>query len=191
MNEFRCANPLAADVLADYWLAALPPAGEEPVEEHLLGCDECGSRLRQLIALGEGIRKLARSGNLRVILSESFLNCAASEGLRVRQYSLPAGGSVDCTVTSEDNLLIGRLAVNLASARRVDLCFWDAAGTELQRLRDVPINPAGREVIFSEPIEFMRAAPATVVVVKLVSVEETGERVLGQYRFNHTPSPAS
>ncbi|MCP5116274.1 MAG: hypothetical protein GY953_36055 [bacterium] len=83
---------------------------------------------------------------------------------------------------------MGRLAVDLASARRVDLCLCDAAGTELQRLRDVPVNPEQGEVIFSEPIEYMRAAPACVVVVKLLSVEEPGERVLGQYTFNHTPS---
>jgi len=188
MNESRCASPIDAAVLADYWLAALSPAEEESVEEHLLGCDECGSRLRELIALGEGIRTLARRGVLRVIISESFLKCAAREGLRVRQYAPPAGGSVNCTVTPEDDLLIGRLAVDLTSAGRVDLCLCDAAGTEQRRLRDVPVNAAQREVIFNEPIELARAAPANVLVVKLVAVEEPGERVLGQYTFNHTPS---
>ena len=62
MNESRCPNPLSADVLGDYWLAELSPVEEEAVEEHLLGCDECGSQLRELIALGEAIREVARRG---------------------------------------------------------------------------------------------------------------------------------
>jgi hypothetical protein len=188
MKEPRCANPIDAAALTDYWLAGLSLAEEQSVEEHLLGCDDCGSRLREQIALGEGIRQLARRGVLPVIISESFLDCAAREGLRVRQYSPPPGGSVNCTVTSEDDLLIGRLAVDLGSARRVDLCLCDAAGTEQHRLRDVPVNPSQREVIFNEPIERARAAPAYVLVVKLVAVEEPEERLLGEYTFNHTPS---
>jgi hypothetical protein len=188
MNESRCAEPIEAAVLADYWLAELPPAVEERVEEHLLGCGACSSRLQELITLGEGIRELARRGNLQLVLSESFLNCAARDGLRVRQYSPPEGGSVDCTVTSEDDLLIGRLAVDLARARRVDLCLCDEEGREQRRFQDVPVSPEQREVIFSEPIETARALPAIVLVFKLISVEDSGERVLGQYRFNHTPS---
>ena len=46
-----CSRPIDAAVLADYWLAALPSAEEEAVEEHLLSCDPCGARLREVIAL--------------------------------------------------------------------------------------------------------------------------------------------
>ena len=188
MRESRCVAPIDTAVLADYWLAALSPTEEEMVEEHLLACDECGDRLREFIALGEGIRKLARDGALRVVISESFLKRAAEQGLRVRQYAPPAGGKVDCTVTPQDDLLIGRLAVDLTNAKRVDLCAFDATGNERGRLRDIPINPSRKEVILNEPIDLMRVAPAHVVVMKLMSVEEPGERVLGEYTFNHTPS---
>jgi anti-sigma factor RsiW len=40
----------------DYWLADLPPAAEEAVEEHLLTCDACGDRLREVIDLSESLR---------------------------------------------------------------------------------------------------------------------------------------
>jgi anti-sigma factor RsiW len=72
-----CASPIDAAVLADYWLGALQGSEEEAVEEHLLECDGCGARLRELIALAEGVRKLARGGTLRMVVSEAFLERAA------------------------------------------------------------------------------------------------------------------
>ncbi len=76
-----CASPIDAAVLADYWLAALPGDEEEAVEEHLLGCDRCGERLREVIALAEGVRDLARRGSLRMVVSDSYLRRAAEVGL--------------------------------------------------------------------------------------------------------------
>ncbi len=61
-----CSNPIDAAVLADYWLAALAKPEEEAVEEHLLDCDRCGARLREVMALAEGVRNLAREGSLRL-----------------------------------------------------------------------------------------------------------------------------
>ena len=59
--RLSCANPIDATVLADYWFAALTDSEEEAVELHLLGCDECGARLREVVALAEGVRTLARA----------------------------------------------------------------------------------------------------------------------------------
>ena len=44
------ACPLDPAILADYWLAALPPAEEEPLELHLLACDTCAARRAQCIS---------------------------------------------------------------------------------------------------------------------------------------------
>jgi len=70
-----------------YWLAALDDPDEEAVEEHLFECDKCGERLRELIALVQGVRELARSGSLRMIVTETFLKsfsfcCGTWEGLQ-------------------------------------------------------------------------------------------------------------
>jgi hypothetical protein len=78
----------------DYWLAALPSPAEDAVEAHLLACDECGDRLREVIGLSEGLRTLARSGSLQVVVSDQFVQHASETGLRVRQYAPPRGGSV-------------------------------------------------------------------------------------------------
>jgi hypothetical protein len=184
-----CSNPIEAEVLADYWIAALPSSEEEAVEEHLLACDRCGDRLREVIALAEGVRKLAREGSLRMVVSDAFLKRAAEDGLRVRQYAPPPGGAVQCTVAAEDDILIGRLAANLTGAKRVDLCLCDQGGIEQSRLSDIPVNPAAGSVLFQESITFAKAAPNNKMIARLVAIDESGdERLLGEYVFDHTRS---
>jgi anti-sigma factor RsiW len=185
----KCANPVDPTVLADYWLAALPEAEEDAVEEHLFACDECGDRLREMISLAEGLRNLARGGSLRMVVSEEFLRRAAEEGLRVRQYAPPRGGSVECTVTAEDDILIGRLAADLKGSRRIDLAICDERGVEQLRLRDIPVNLSAGDVIMQESITFAKAAPTNKMIMRLLNVDEAGhEQLLGEYTFNHTRS---
>ncbi len=129
-----CSDPIDEAVLADYWLGALASAEEEVVEEHLIGCDECGARVRAVIALAEGVRDLARAGSLRLVVSDAFVRRAAEEGLRVRECTPPRGGGVQCTVTAEDDLLIARMAADLSGAKRVDLSLCNERGVEQLRL---------------------------------------------------------
>lgn len=184
-----CSNPIDAAVLTDYWLAALPKPEEEAVEEHLFECDPCGARLREVISLAEGLRNLAREGSLRMVISDTFLKRAAGEGLRVREYSVAPGEGVQCTVAAEDDILIGRLAASLGGAKRVDLCICDERGTEQIRLPDIPFHAGAGSVVYQESITFAKAMPANKMIARLVTVDETGgERLLGEYTFNHTRS---
>lgn len=190
-----CPNPIDAAVLSDYWLGALADREEEPVEEHLLGCDPCGARLREVIALAEGVRNLARGGSLQMVVSDAFLKRAAEEGLRVREYAPARGGSVQCTVTAEDDILVGRLAANLSAAKRVDLCICDHRGIEQIRLTDIPFNSAAGSVVLQQPITYAKAAPSETLIARLVALDDSGrERLLGEYTFNHTrtlPGPGA
>ena len=190
-----CSNPIDAALLADYWLGLLTDPEEAAVEEHLLSCDRCGKRLREVIALAEGVRNLAREGSLRMVVSEAFLKRAAEEGLRIREYAPPPGGGVQCTVTAKDDLLVGRLAADLSGAGRVDICLCDELGVEQLRLRDIPVQTDAGSVNFQESITFAKAAPTNKMIVRLVTYDETGvERLLGEYTFNHTrtlPGPGA
>jgi hypothetical protein len=190
-----CPNPIDAAILADYWLGLLAGAEEEAVEEHLLACDDCGARLREVIALADGVRNLAREGSLRMVVSDTFLQRAAEQGLRVREYAPPPGGGVQCTVTAEDDILIGRLAANLSGAKRVDLCFCDERGVEQVRFPDIPVHPGTGSVAFQESITSAKAAPSYKMIARLVALDAAGvERVLGEYTFNHTrtlPGPGA
>jgi len=188
-DPVTCSDPIDAAVLADYWLATLTNSEEDAVEEHLFSCDQCGARFREVIALAEGIRKLAREGSLNMVVGETFLKRAAEHGLRVRQYAPPSGGGVECTVTAEDDILIGRLAADLSAAKRVDLCFFDEGGVEVTRLPDIPVNPAADGVLFQQSIIFAKAAPTHKLIARMVAIDDMGgERLLGEYTFNHTRS---
>jgi hypothetical protein len=182
-----CANPIDAAVLADYWLAALTGPEEETIEEHLLACDECGARLREVIALGDGIRNVARQGNLLMIVSDAFLRRAAEAGLRIREYAPPRGGSVQCTVSIEDDILVGRLSADLSATKRLDLCICDREGVERLRLRDIPFSPKSGNVTFQQPMNYAKGAPSETMIARLVSLGDADtEHPLGEYTFIHT-----
>jgi hypothetical protein len=182
-----CSNPIEPDVLMDYWLAVLPSAAEETVEKHLLTCDECGDRLRETIALAEGLRALARSGSLQVVISDQLVKHAVETGRRVRDYAPLRGGSVQCTVAADDDLLVARLAADLSSAARVDLSWCDAQGVELVRMADIPIRADAGVVICQQSMTMAKASPSNTLIARLVAVDrEEGERLLGEYAFHHT-----
>jgi len=186
-RQVDCAAPIAAAVLMDYWLAALPSADEEAVEQHLMTCDACGDRLRQTIRLAESLRTLARSGALHVILGDRFVEDATATGLRVREYAPPRGGEVQCTVSEDDDLLVARLAVDLTNASRVDLSWCDPRGVEHQRMPDIPVRADAGGVICQQSIVWAKAGPSATMIARLLAVDDSGaERVLGEYTFHHT-----
>jgi hypothetical protein len=191
----KCASPIDPAMLADYWIGFMAGAEEEAIEEHLFECDYCGHRLRQVILLADGIRKLALEGSLRMVVSDVFLQRAAESGLAVREYQIPSGGSVECTVTAEDDILIGRIATNLAGANRVDISICDERGVEQQRLPDIPVHSGATSIAFHESISFLKAAPSMKMIMRLFTFDDKGsEQVLGEYTFNHTrtiPGPGA
>lgn len=189
------SHPIDAAVLADYWLGVLPGPDEESLEEHLFECDQCGTRLREVMALAAGIRRLTREGDLRMVVSDAFVQRAAEDGIRVRQYAPPRGGSVQCTVTEDDDLMIGRLAADLSGASRIDFCWYDEQGVERLRLQDIPFRADAPGIVVQEPITVMKASPTGTQIARLLAVDEAGaERLLGEFTFHHTrtlPGPGA
>lgn len=186
-NAATCSAPIDPAVLLDYWLALLPSAEEEAVEEHLLACDACGDRLREAIALAEELRFLAQSGALRVIVGEDLVQRAIETGKRVRQYAFVPGQTVACTIAADDDLLLARLAADLTGAMRVDISFSDPHGVERHRMTDIPIRADAGLVIFHESAVIGKLSPTTSMVARVLAIDEVGdERLLGEYTFEHT-----
>lgn len=189
MTGVTCAAPLELPVLLDYWLGDLAPDAQEAVEEHVLACAGCADELDELVAIGAGIRRLSQAGRIWAVVPAAFLERLVAEGLRVRQYRLAPGSSVQCTVTASDDLVAARLGADLRGVTRAHLVECDAEGREAHRVEDIPLMPSAEEIVIVERIDRLRALPATVQRVRLVTPEGAGERVLGEYTFVHTPSP--
>jgi hypothetical protein len=183
-----CDRPIAPEALVDYWLEDAEGPEVDSLEEHLLGCDACGGRLRGLVALGDGIRRLAHEGAVEMVVTPSFLARAAAEGLRTREYRVPPGGRVDCTVTAQDDLLIGRLMADFKGLKRLDLVA-EQEGQPVRRVEDVPFSPDATELIVAQAMPYVRALPQARVRMRLLSPEPGGDRLVGEYTFDHSPGP--
>lgn len=182
-----CERPLELVTLVDYWFGEAAPHDPERIEEHLLECETCSGRLRALVTLGEGVRRLAHEGAVQVFVTPSFLEKAAREGLRTREYRVAPGERVACTVTPEDDLLVGRLQADFKGVSRLDVVSVVEGQVE-HRIEDVPVSPDAPELILAQAMAAMRALGPSVVRVRLLAREEENERLLGEYTFAHTPT---
>ena len=183
----RCPQPLDARVLVDYWFGDLPAPEQDRVEEHLLECHDCSQALSELVAIGDGVRRLAHQGAFPVVVTASFLEAAGRRGLRIREYSVRPGGRVACTVTAEDDLLVSRLQGDFGGVTRLHLVM-QAEGRPEERAEDIPVSPSAHEIIVSQSMPAVRAMGTSVVRMRLVAADLGGDRVLGEYTFAHTPS---
>jgi hypothetical protein len=174
--------------LLDWWTGEAPPEDRLRLEEHLLSCDACSARAEALHALAHGLRTLVREGLASAVLLPATVDRLRAEGRRVREYRVAPGTSVRCTVGPGDDVVLGRLEADLGGVSRLDLVSRVDDGPEL-RLADVPFDPASGELILTSPIDALRARPAHVQRMRLLAVGPGGERVLGEYTFDHTPWP--
>jgi len=130
-----------------------------------------------------------------MILSDRFLKQAAGQGLRVREYAPPRGGSVQCTVSADDDVLVGRLTADLSSMKRLDLSICNSEGAEQFRLADIPFSPAAGSILFEQPIQYAKGAPSETMIARLLTFDQAGaESLVGDYTFIHTrtiPGPAA
>jgi len=183
-----CDRASSADALLAWWAGELAPREEEALELHLLTCPECTRRGHELLAVSQGVRELVRKGEVSTALLPVVVERLESDGLRIREYRLAPGGSVQCTVSPDDDVVLSRLAADLDGVSRLDLAIRIDDGPE-QRLTDLPFDATTKELIFAPSADWLRGLPAHVQRVRLLAVEPEGERLLGEYAFHHTPWP--
>ena len=180
---------LPVDALLDWWLHDdASPESAEAVEAHLLQCDACGEALDELVALGDGVRAAIRAGAVSAVATGAFVDRLVGQGLKVRQYRLPAGSRIECSVAPDDDLLVSRLEAPLAGVARLDAVVESslAPGVE-HRLEDVPFDAKTGEVLWLPRIAQVKTLPAHTLNVTLLAVAPGGARELGRYAFHHRP----
>lgn len=183
-----CTTPVTDESLLAWWAGELSASEQDPLEEHLLSCAECARRGESLAAVAEGVRGLVRTGELPTVLLPAAIERLQEEGRRIREYRVPPGGGVLCTVGPDDDVVLARLEADLGGVSQLDLVICIDDGPE-QRLPDLPFDPAGGELVFAPSADTLRAMRAHVQRLRLLAVDPQGERVLGEYTFDHTPWP--
>jgi len=187
MRSASCTTPVPVARLTAYWLGELDAADESELEEHVFGCAECGSRLRHLVQLGDGIKRAIRDGNLYAVLTAPFIRRLQEAGVRVREYRLQPGDSVLCTVKPDDDLVVAHLHAPLQNVHRLDVVFHDVTAGTSWRFEDVAFDPAADEVVLAPNVTELRRFTFVTQRVQLFAVENATERVIGEYTFNHSP----
>jgi hypothetical protein len=171
--------------LLAYWLGEMDDVFQARFEEHLFGCTECSSRIARIVDLTQAIRQEFQEGRLGSVLTVPFVQHLKDAGMRVREYQIQPGGSVNCTVAPEDDLVVSHLEAPLQDVRRLDLIF-EGKGWR-QRLQDIAFDPASGEVVFAPSVAELRKLGVTTQRAQLVAVSPEAERVIGNYTFNHSP----
>ena len=177
------AEHIEIERLAAWWLG---DAGDEELEEHCFACARCAARLEWLAALGEGVRAALRGGRVGLFVSAPFVEAMARAGLRLREYGLGPGESVNCTIRADDDAVVSRIRAPLAGVKRVDaLRRLGGAGAPGERIADVPFDAARGEVVFIPGAARLKGMPSHTLRLELVAVDEAGEHPLGDYTFVH------
>ena len=186
MTVAECLRLSPADLL-DYWLDDVEDARQHATEEHLFECAACSDRLATIVRLGAAVRRELLRGGVTFVTSMPFVLGVKEAGWRVREYELDPGGSVNCTVTPDDDFVVAYLRAPLQDVRRLDLKIDDStAGAH--RFEDVPFDREAEGVAAVTSTAYLRTLGRNRQRVQLVAVDEAGERVLGDYTFNHYPS---
>ena len=153
-------------------------------------CDECGQLVDHLAALGDAVRAAFRAGAVSAVTSSAFVRRLAADGVRLREYRLAHNGSVNCTVSPEDELLVAHLEVPLQGVQRLDaVAELSVAPGVRHTLENIPFDPAAGVVLYMPKLTQVRQMPEHTMQVELQAVDAAGRRTLGSYRFRHRPWP--
>jgi hypothetical protein len=108
-------------------------------------------------------------------------------GLCLREYRLAPGGSVNCTIHADDDAVVARIRAPLTGVKRLDLVRVQDGESEV-RLADVPFNAETGEVLSIPSAAWLKTMPAFTMRMRLIAVGDAGEKQVGDYTFNHSPS---
>lgn len=187
MSESVCASPTLLPQLLSYWLGEMDEVSQAGLEEHFFSCVPCAERLARLVHLTNAIRDEIREGRLSSVLPAAFIRRLKDAGVRVREYRMHAGGSVNCTVAPEDDMVVAHLHAQLGDVSRLDVIVDEGGGRVPYRLSDVAFDPRSDEVVVAPSIVELRKLGVATQRVDLIAVGDDAERVIGSYTFNHSP----
>jgi hypothetical protein len=182
-----CRRPIPFEELIAYWLGEVTQEQEAILEKHLFGCPDCSKQLDELAAVSSGVRAAVQNGTVSMVISGPFVEAMKQAGMRLREYQVDPGGSVNCTIRADDDAVVSRLRAPLAGVKRLDVVSTQSGGGPEGRLADVPFNAQAGEVLVIPPAAWLKTMPAFTMRMRLIAVGDAVESAIGDYTFLHSP----
>ena len=171
--------------LADYWTADATPAEVDQIEAHVFECAACARLLAEADLMRRSLGRLAKAGGFQAFVNDSLLNRLARDGVRIRSYSIDAGGAVQCAVWSDDDVVVARLRGDFRGVTSLDAEMRLATGEEWSRASDVAVREGSTELVLAIPAAVVRNAPQIQLHLTLRASGSHEGSILAEYVFDH------
>jgi hypothetical protein len=176
---------IAIEHLALLALGDADEAETTAVEEHVLACSACATKLERLLRIGDAARELVRTGGVAFPVTTSLAERLRAEGLVSRSYRLATGAVVPCSVSATDIYALTTLEADLAGVTRATLIVTLPAGAGKVDMVDVPFDAVRGTVSYVFRSSTIRKVPSGPITLELYA-NDPGERLLGRYFLEHT-----
>jgi hypothetical protein len=186
ITDIHALPHLAFEDLVEYWLDEFDDARTQSIDMHLLACEACGAQLDEVVALSQGVREAFAKGLVHSFLSTAFIARLVESGMRIREYLIPRNGSVNCSVTEQDELLVSRLVAPLEGVGRVDVAVRLSLKAGEEWAYDVPFDVTSGQVLVAPKISQVRKLPTHDVYIRLLAVDDSGSREIAHYTLHHS-----
>lgn len=175
-----CAQPIAWEVLVDYWAGDCDLARADELEEHLMGCGICSATSARIASLTETLR-----GLIPPLLSRERLQRLYAQGLRITENPMRPGERKKVTFPADVDVLVHKLTGLAVSAHsRIDFALRvESTGRELVSIADAPFDAETGSVLLA--CQQHNASLPHDTVAEIVAHDESGETRLFRYTILH------
>jgi hypothetical protein len=139
-----CQDPVPFETLVALWAGELTSDDSDRVEQHLFGCDTCEATSHRLGKLVTGLWQI-----IPPVISHAHRDRLAARGMRLRHTPVDSGVDAEAHFTSDVDLLVHVLKVDLSGAERVDVDLLDPQGVARLQLAHVPFDARAGEVLIA------------------------------------------
>jgi hypothetical protein len=191
-------NAVGFEELVAWWLGELDAARAGQVEERIFEDPALGRQLEAVAQLQASVTAMVMGGRVQHAAAAADVSRLQARGVRIRQYSVAPGTTVNCGVADEDFVAIRLQDVMPAAGdtgeppvQRVDVeVRMEPQGGEpvAERYDDMPVDRVRGELVMLFPGDRIRPLPATRVHYRVFGEAASGRRLLGEYHLSHSPT---
>ena len=166
--------------LVAWSLRESPPEGGDALEDHLFTCDRCAERAATLETLTRGLASTPPA----LLTPERRRRLEASvHPLPVVSVSPGERATIQLGGAAQLGLWVMRAA--LAGVERLDCELRATDGSPLTTHTDVPFDAERGEVVLACQTHYRDLGYPADIRVRVVAVEPSGRRELGEYHLHH------